>query len=128
MKRLPTLPHNKWTVLALCWFIAGAYALVWRENADTMPPPIRHFDKIGHFFLFFAQFRLAAQAYIAANIKPPYVALMLCALIYAAASEAAQHFFTATRQADIWDAAADLLGAAAALCLAKFRFGLNKRS
>lgn len=124
---MPALPRNKWTFAALCWLIAGLYALIFHESSGQTAPPIRHFDKLVHFFLFFTQFRLAAQAYIADRIQPPYPLLLLSAAIYALASEAAQHFFTATRQADPLDAAADLLGAAAALQLAKLRFRLPEK-
>lgn len=118
-------PRNKWTYAALLWLAAGLYALLFRENGSFAAPPIRHFDKIVHFFLFGLQFGLAAQAYIAAARRPPYRTLMLLALLYAAGSEAAQHYFTATRQADIRDGIADLAGAAAALYLVKLRFKLR---
>lgn len=118
------IPRNRWTLLALIWLAAGVYALVLHEGGDSAPP-LRHFDKIVHFFLFFAQFRLAAQAYIVQKRPPPYRAMLCAALAYALASEAAQHGFTATRRADPWDAAADLCGAAAALWLARLRAGLD---
>lgn len=124
---MPTIPRNKWTIAAFCWLLAGIYGLVFHESGNQTPPPIRHFDKLVHFFLFFTQFRLAAQAYIVARIRPPYFALLVAALIYAIASEAAQHFFTTTRQADIFDFAADMCGAAAALQLAKLRFRLPEK-
>lgn len=106
---------NKWLFLALLWWLAGAYALVWRESADISAPPFPHFDKMAHFFLFFAQTWLLAKIWLTARRTLPVVPLLAFALGNAVASEWAQAVFTVSRQADVWDGMADMAGAAAAL-------------
>ena len=113
------MPRNKWTAAALLWFAAGTYALIFRESSGSAAPPFPHFDKIGHFLLFFAQIWLAAKAWLAEGRTVPVRVLLVAGLILAAASETAQHLFTQTRRGDIWDAAADLAGTCAALTAAK---------
>lgn len=110
-------PFNKFTLLALIWFIAGIYALIFRESGGGAPP-FPHFDKVAHFLLFFGQLWLIAKAYISAVRPLPYRSLLVFALLCAVASEVAQALFTQTRQGDWLDAVADLCGSATALWLA----------
>ena len=121
------LPCNRWLFAAALWFSAGVYALVFRESALHTPPPFPHFDKLGHAALFFAQCWLLTKAWLAEGREPPYAVLAACALVYAAASEAAQHFFTNTRQGDWLDAAADMAGCAAALYFARVLHRLRRK-
>ncbi|UOO81330.1 VanZ family protein [Uruburuella testudinis] len=111
------IPTNKFTLLALLWFGAGVYSLVFRE-AESGAPPFAHFDKIAHFALFFGQFWLIAKALMQARQAIPYTALLACAVLFAAGSETAQALFTQTRQGSAADALADIAGAASALWLA----------
>ena len=119
-------PRNKWTAAAVLWFALGVYALIFRENADLGAPPFPHFDKLAHALLFFAQIWLAAKAFLAERRPLPLLGLAVFALLCAGASEWAQGAFTQSRQADIWDVAADMLGAAAALSAAYFLQNLRK--
>ncbi|PIT15750.1 VanZ family protein [Snodgrassella alvi] len=107
---------NKWLLLATCWFIASIYFLFFKAGGN--PVPIPQFDKICHFGLFFGQFWLLAKAYFSANITIPQRLFIITAIIWAAASETIQALFT-TREGDIMDAIADLIGAALALWLAQ---------
>ncbi|WP_274572389.1 VanZ family protein [Neisseria leonii] len=111
------MPRNRFTLFALIWLAALLYSLLQESNGRSLPP-FPHFDKVMHAALFFAQFWLAARAFLHENRRPPYLLLLAAALILAAASEAAQFWFTQTRRAEWGDAAADVLGAAAALWLA----------
>lgn len=113
-----TLPRNKFTALAAMWFAAVVYSLLLRES-DGSVPPFPNFDKVAHFALFFAQFWLLAKAYAAAGRPLPYRGLMIAASVFAVASECAQALFTETREGSAADAAADVLGAAAALWFAR---------
>lgn len=112
------LPRNRFSLFALLWFAASIYALLFKA-ADTAPPPFPHFDKVGHFALFFAQIWLAAKAFRLAQRPIPYRALLFFALVFAIASECAQAWLTATRTGSIGDVAADLAGAAIALFAAR---------
>lgn len=112
------LPRNKFMLLAVLWFAAGVYSLIFRESSSSAPP-FPHFDKFAHFCLFLAQFWLLAKAYIVEKKTVPYRGLLLTALVYALGSEWAQAALTATRQGSFGDAAADLAGASLALWLAK---------
>ena len=49
---MKALPLNKFTVAALIWFAAAIYALLFKEGGNSAPP-FPHFDKVGHFGLFF---------------------------------------------------------------------------
>ena len=113
-----SLPRNRFTVLALLWLAAGIYSLIFRESGNAAPP-FPNFDKVAHFALFFAQFWLCAKAFIVGKQLIPYRGLLAAAWVYAVASEWAQATFTATRQGSFGDGVADMLGAAAALWLAK---------
>lgn len=112
------MPRNKWLFLAVAWLTAGVYGLVLREATGSNAPPFPHFDKMAHGLLFFVQIWLLCKAYLHENKAIPSVALLIFALIYAVASEWAQATFTLTRQADVWDGVADMLGAMMALTIA----------
>ena len=111
------IPLNQFALLALLWFGAGVYALLFRE-AEGGAAPFPHFDKVAHFALFFGQFWLLAKAWLAEKRPIPYRSLLIAALILAAGSEAAQALFTHTRQGSWLDGLADVAGAATALWLA----------
>lgn len=112
-----SLPLNKYTALAALWFVLLWYFLL-RESGTHAAPPFPHFDKAAHCAAFFAQFWLAARAWLQENRRPPLLPLAAAAIALAAASETAQTLFTRSRSGDPLDALADLLGAAAALLLA----------
>lgn len=112
-----SLPRNKYTALAALWFVLLWYFLL-RESGTHAAPPFPHFDKAAHCAAFFAQFWLAARAWLQENHRPPLLPLAAAAIALAAASETAQTLFTRSRSGDPLDALADLLGAAAALLLA----------
>lgn len=109
---------NRYAFLAVLWFGAAVYSLLLRES-DGGVPPFPHFDKVGHFALFFAQFWLAAKAYFSDGLGIPHCLLLVCALVFAVGSECAQAWFTATRQGSVADGLADMAGAAAALWTAQ---------
>lgn len=109
---------NKWFYLAIIWFVAGIYALIFRESTGKNAPPFPHFDKMAHALLFFAQMWLLAKAFLSEKKPIPMVGFWIFALICAVASELGQHFFTLTRQADFWDGVADMVGASVAIYLA----------
>ena len=112
------LPRNKYTLFAAAWFVLLWVALL-RESGGHTPPPFPHFDKATHCAAFFAQFWLAARAWLEDGRRPPYLPLAAAALLLAAATEAAQAWFTAHRSGDLLDALADLAGTALALLLAR---------
>lgn len=116
-RSLMKLPFNRFTLLAAAWFAAGIYALIFKESGSE-PPPFPHFDKVGHFGLFFGQIWLASKIYLSEHKTPPYRALILFALSAAICSELAQSLFTRTREGSFLDAAADMAGALAALWFA----------
>ena len=109
-----SLPRNKYTALAALWFVLLWYFLL-RESGTHAAPPFPHFDKAAHCTAFFAQFWLAARAWLQENRRPPLLPLAAAAIALAAASETAQALFTRSRSGDPLD---DLAGAAAALLLA----------
>ncbi|HFC8517636.1 TPA: VanZ family protein [Neisseria weaveri] len=109
------LPRNRFMLMAVLWFAAGIYFLIFRESDSSNPPPFLHFDKFAHFALFFAQFWLLAKAFFSDGLTIPYGKLMITALCYAVVSETAQAWLTATREGSLLDGAADLAGAATAL-------------
>lgn len=114
-------PKIKWLFAALIWFGMSIYTLICRETSQTSAPPFPHFDKFAHALLFLIQTWLIAKYWLSQNRKPPYLVLFISALCWAIVSELAQHFFTTTRQGDILDIAADLLGTAIALQLSYWR-------
>ena len=83
------LPRNKYTLFAAAWFVL-LWAALLRENGGHTPPPFPHFDKAAHCAAFFAQFWLAARAWLEDGRRPPYLPLAAAALILAAATETAQ--------------------------------------
>ncbi|MDO4434444.1 MAG: VanZ family protein [Alysiella sp.] len=121
-----TFPKNKWLLATLIWLIAGIYTLIFRETPPhRTAPPFPHFDKVAHSLLFLCQTWLAAKIWLTENQKPPYFVLFLLGFIYALSSEMAQHLFTQTRQGDIWDGIADMLGVIIALNLAHLRHTIH---
>ena len=108
---------NKFSLLAIVWFVAGFYSLIFKESGNT-PPPFPNFDKVAHFALFFAQIWLLAKSYIHEKAKIPYLGLLIFALLFAVGSEWAQATFTTTREGSIGDGIADMLGSGAALWVA----------
>ena len=115
---MKALPLNKFTVAALIWFAAAIYALLFKEGGNSTPP-FPHFDKVGHFGLFFGQAWLCAKIFIQDNRTIPYKGILFAALLFAIGSELAQAFLTATRQGSIADGIADMAGTAAALWFAE---------
>lgn len=114
-----------WFVAALIWFIMSVYALIFREASSNGVPSFTHFDKVAHAFMFLIQTWLAAKYWLSIKKHTPYLILFIIILLWAIVSELAQHFFTTTRQGDIWDAVADMLGASIALQLAYWRAKIN---
>ncbi|MCS4533567.1 VanZ family protein [Neisseria montereyensis] len=114
---MKTIPLNRFAGAAVIWFFGGCYLLLLRE-ADGSVPPFAHFDKVAHFALFFAQIWLCAKAFMVENRPIPYRSLVVFAVLFAAGSEVGQALFTETREGSVGDAAADMLGTAAALWLA----------
>ena len=108
---------NKFSLLAIVWFIAGIYSLIFKEAGNT-PPQFPNFDKVAHFALFFAQIWLLEKSYIHEKAKIPYLGLLIFALLFATGSEWAQATFTTTREGSIGDGIADMLGTGAALWVA----------
>lgn len=113
----PSLHWNKWFVWSLLWFAASVYALLLQPASQT-PPPFPHFDKVGHAALFFAQFWLLAKGFFSQQRAIPWRLLLAAAIGWAALSETLQALCTTTRQGDVFDALADLIGTSAALYLA----------
>lgn len=111
------LPANRYTMFAVLWFLAGIYFLLLRDAGGA--PPFRHFDKVAHFGLFFAQTWLCAKAFIVANKPIPYKTLLAFALVFAVGSEVAQAVWTTTREGSLADVLADVCGVVAALWLAE---------
>lgn len=99
-----------WRALALAW-----WGLTWWflfKPASGEPPPFEHYDKLGHFLLFFVQGLLLVPAWRARVWR-----LMLALALWAVLSELSQGAFTADRMADPFDALADMAGGACALAL-----------
>lgn len=117
---MKSLLNNKWLILSIMWFGAGVYALIFREASGNPIPPFPHFDKVAHCLLFFCQIWLLARTWIEAKKRVPEIALLIFALVLAIGSEWAQATFTLTRQADVWDGVADMVGALLALGLARY--------
>lgn len=118
--------QTKWLFVAIVCFILGIYSLIFREASNQSAPSFPHFDKFGHFMLFWLQTWLNAQYWLVANRKPPYWRLFIFGLLYAIGSELAQHFFTETRQGDVWDVCADMLGVCVGLQIAHWRAQVQK--
>ena len=112
------LPLNKFTAAAFIWFAAAIYALLFKEGGNSAPP-FPHFDKVGHFGLFFGQAWLCAKMFIQDSRNIPYKGILLAALLFAIGSELAQAFLTTTRQGSIADGIADMAGTAVALWFAE---------
>lgn len=108
---------NKWLLLSLLWLAASVYALL--RPAERTVPPFAHFDTVAHFALFFGQFWLAAKVFFSRNRALPFRWLLLLAVAWALLSEGLQAVLTTTRHAALGDVAADVLGAACALWLAR---------
>ena len=68
------LPRNKYTLFAAAWFVL-LWAALLRESGGHTPPPFPHFDKAAHCAAFFAQFWLAARAWLEDGRRPPYLPL-----------------------------------------------------
>ena len=81
-----SLPRNKYTALAALWFVLLWYFLL-RESGTHAAPSFPHFDKAAHCAAFFAQFWLAARAWLQENRRPPLLPLAAAAITLAAASE-----------------------------------------
>lgn len=107
---------NKWLLFALLWLAASVYALFFKPDNGT--PPFAHFDKAAHFGLFFGQFWLLAKIFLHRQQTPPWRWLLPAAFIWAGLSEYLQATLTPDRHGDVFDAIADVLGAACALWLA----------
>ncbi len=86
---MKALPLNKFTAAALIWFAATIYALLFKEGGNSAPP-FPHFDKVGHFGLFFGQAWLCAKIFIQDNRNIPYKGILFAALLFAVGSELAQ--------------------------------------
>ena len=114
---MKAVPLNKFTVAALIWFVAAIYALLFKEGGNSALP-FPHFDKVGHFGLFFVQAWLCAKIFIQENRNIPYKGILFAALLFAVGSELAQAFLTATRQGSIADGIADMAGTVVALWFA----------
>mgnify|MGYP001746542434 FL=1 len=114
---MKALPLNKFTAAALIWFAAAIYALLFKEGGNSAPP-FPHFDKVGHFGLFFGQAWLCAKIFIQDNRNIPYKGILFAALLFAVGSELAQAFLTTTHQGSIADGIADMAGTTAALWFA----------
>lgn len=115
------LKMNKYALLALLWFVISIYSLIFRESSNELPP-FPHFDKIGHFVIFFIQIWLMARATIQSNRAIPYLGLIIFALFYAFGTELGQATFTETRQGSWLDGLADLCGAGIALLMVKYLY------
>ncbi|HHX2520415.1 TPA: VanZ family protein [Neisseria subflava] len=115
---MKALPLNKFTAAAFIWFAAAIYALLFKEDGNSAPP-FPHFDKVGHFGLFFGQAWLCAKMFIQDSRNIPYKGILLAALLFAIGSELAQAFLTTTRQGSIADGIADMAGTAVALWFAE---------
>lgn len=112
---------HKYIFLALLWFAISIYSLIFRESSNQLQL-FPHFDKIGHFAIFFIQIWLVARAFIQANKAVPYSGLMIFALFYALGTELGQATFTATRTGSWLDGLADLCGAGVALLMVKYLY------
>ena len=88
---MKALPLNKFTAAACIWFVAAIYALLFKEGGNSAPP-FPHFDKVGHFGLFFGQAWLCAKMFIQDNRTIPYKGILVAALLFAVGSELAQAF------------------------------------
>ncbi len=110
------MPKNKMMVVALLWFVGSLYFLFRPAYPDEVAP-FMHFDKFAHFSLFFGQFWLLCKAYTLELKVIPLKPLLLGAAVWAVSSEMLQMLLTTTRNADAWDALADVMGAALALVI-----------
>lgn len=119
--------RNQWTYIALAWLVMGVYALILKENTNQNVMPLIHFDKLVHALLFLGQTWLLAKIWLSHQRRPPYWGLFYFGLVYAISSELAQHFFTTTRQGDIWDVLADMVGVLLGLHLVKLRYQIVYR-
>jgi VanZ family protein len=71
-------------------------------TTGTGPPPFPHADKLVHAAVF------AAPAAVATAVRSRWALGLL--VVHALASEPLQAWTTTTRQADVWDTVADLVG------------------
>lgn len=112
------MPKNKFLPLSLLWFIATIYLLLKTPSGE--PPPFNHFDKLGHFVLFFGQFWLLCKMFFADHKPIPLVLLGLLTIIWAILSETMQGVLTVDRTAEIWDAGVDIVGGFLAIALGQY--------
>ncbi|MDO5687005.1 MAG: hypothetical protein Q4G42_06455 [Neisseria sp.] len=110
--------RNRYVFLAAIWFAASVYFLFFKAQGTT-PPPFAHFDKVAHGGLFFGQTWLAGKIWLAAGKALPWRGLLLALAIWAGVSEVLQAVCTLDRTGEIADAAADMVGALAALYFLK---------
>ncbi len=120
--------NKQWLILAMAWLGLMIYALLIKPSSP--PVSIAHWDKFGHFGLFFGQIWLlgrsllgnvvhsSAQAQHKQGLTTQAIGLLLVvALILAISTEVAQGYLTATRTMDFWDGVADMVGATVAVLL-----------
>ena len=107
---------NRYAIYACAWFVLSAYGFFMRPPSIGVPL-FPHFDKFVHFALFFGQLWLVARAHTS-QMRPVNNQLWLgLALVWAVAIELIQNTLP-NRSADVWDAVADMAGAACALYIA----------
>ena len=112
------MPKNKFLLLSALWFMATIYLLLKTPSGE--PPPFAHFDKLGHFVLFFGQFWLLSKLFFTEYKPVPVLYLSILVVVWAVLSEAMQGVFTVDRNADVWDAAVDILGGMLAIALGRY--------
>lgn len=112
------MPKNKFLLLSGLWFMATIYLLLKAPSGE--PPPFTHFDKLGHFVLFFGQFWLLSKLFFTDHKPVPVLYLSILVVVWAILSEVMQGVLTQDRNADVWDAAADVLGGMLAIALGRY--------
>lgn len=120
------MPKNKFLLLSGLWFMATIYLLLKPPSGE--PPPFAHFDKLGHFILFFGQFWLLSKLFFTEYKPVPVLYLSILVILWAVLSEVIQGVFTVDRHADVRDVVVDIIGGMLAVVLGRYVGNLKVKS
>ncbi len=119
------LPATGWFFVVLWLICLPADDMPKIKNAFTLFLEQIHFDKIVHFFMFGIMMALFGLPFIlknGANSLKTLAIITFLVILWGLGTEFIQHYFTRGRSYDLYDWAADSVGALAALCFSYFAF------
>lgn len=132
-KRLSVLKDRKYTIAFISWMVFITFSSLFSfEDTDTSRFNIPHLDKAVHFIFYFVA-AVLATFFVRESTKgifPLYKTLwsvVLGAIIFGMIIEVFQHTFTTDREADLFDALANSLGAISGTLVMKSFFSSETR-